>query len=88
MSKHSRASTLSTAPRLLSRTDAATFLSVSPRLLTKLVQRGDIIPIRFPGIRRVAFDIKDLTHVVDRWKSCRTAPDIETPSAPPVATGR
>jgi excisionase family DNA binding protein len=51
--------------------DAANYLSISPRTLYELVQRGDIAPVRIPGVRRVAFDTGELKAVVDRWKAQR-----------------
>lgn len=79
MSKHGSAQAPTIQPRLLSRDNAATFLSVSPRLLDTLVRRGEISPVRVPGVRRVAFDTGELGAVVDRWKS-GTPSDVEASS--------
>jgi hypothetical protein len=56
-------------PRLLTRQDAATYLSISPRLFDEIVARGDITPIKVPGARRKAFELPDLDRLVDAWKN-------------------
>ena len=76
MSKHKQEQS-SVEPRLLNKEHAASYLSISPRLLDELVRRGDIQSIRVPGVRRVAFDRNDLARVVDVWKDGHDAIPVE-----------
>lgn len=68
MSKHTPEHTSTIEPRLVNNENAAKYLSISPRLLHDLVRRGDIVPVRVPGIRRLAFDVRDLSALVDSWR--------------------
>ena len=71
VSRHTPEQTSTIEPRLLTKEDAANYLSISPRLLDDLVRRGDIRAVRLPGIRRIAFDTQELGAMVDRWKDRR-----------------
>ena len=55
-------------PAALSEGSAAEFLSISPRLLRQLIVRGDLKPIKIPGIRRIVFDVADLRALLSSWK--------------------
>lgn len=54
-------------PELLSRADAARFLSLSLRSIDDLIRRHELQPIRVPGMRRFAFRVQDLRAAVSRW---------------------
>lgn len=60
---------MSVEPAALDERGAARFISISPRLLRQLVSRGDIRPIRVPGIRRLLYDVQDLRALLGRWKT-------------------
>lgn len=55
-------------PLSVSERDAAVMLGVSQRTFVSLVTRGDIQPIKIPGVRRVLFDVADLRALVAKWK--------------------
>jgi hypothetical protein len=44
---------------------AADYLGVSVRSLWRLVDAGHLHPIRLPGLRRVAFDVRELDALVE-----------------------
>ena len=66
------ASSCAIEPAALCERDAARFLSISPRLLRQLVGRGDLNPVRVPGVRRVLFDVAELRRVFESWKGRST----------------
>lgn len=55
-------------PALLHEREAAHFLSVSPSVIRMLVTRGEIVPVRIPGFRRIAYATDDLRALVAKWK--------------------
>jgi hypothetical protein len=56
-------------PALLNEADAAAFTSLSRRAFRQLITRGDIQPIRVPGMRRIAFALDDLRALVASWRT-------------------
>lgn len=62
-------------PAALTEREASAFLSISPRLLRQLIDRGDIKPIRVPGVRRILFDVAELRALLAKWKTATTTPD-------------
>ncbi|MBT3905393.1 MAG: helix-turn-helix domain-containing protein [Rhodospirillaceae bacterium] len=59
--------TPNTPTRLLKPEEAARFLSISTRTLSRLVTRGDVAVIRVGGSRR--FRLKDLLAAIDQNRS-------------------
>jgi hypothetical protein len=55
-------------PRCLNVTDSARFLGIATRSLYRLVERGELRPVRLPGLRKWVFDVVDLTAIVERSK--------------------
>jgi hypothetical protein len=55
-------------PIAVSERDASKALGISPRLLRNLIERGDVTPIKIPGIRRILFATDDLKALVQSWK--------------------
>ena len=55
-------------PATLAERQASEFIGVSQRTFRNLITRGDIKPIRIPGIRRVVYDVQDLRSVLAGWK--------------------
>ncbi len=66
-------SAISLEPVQLNQRDAAAFLSISPRLLDQLVRERKILPIRIPGVRRVAFRVDELRVIAESWRAARDA---------------
>ena len=44
---------------------AAAYLGVSVRSLWRLVDAGHLHPVRLPGLRRVAFDVRELDRLIE-----------------------
>lgn len=62
-------------PRLLSRTDLAEYLAVSPRHIDALVSQGLIPPAKFrPSVRVVRWDRADVDAALDRVSMIRSMP--------------
>ena len=63
-------------PRLLDVKDAAEYLGgISEATIRRLVERGELRPVRLPSVRhagemgrRLLFDVRDLDAVVEKWK--------------------
>ena len=51
--------------RLLPVKAAAVYIGVSPRSLWRLVDAGHLHPVRLPGLRRVAFERRELDALVE-----------------------
>jgi excisionase family DNA binding protein len=51
--------------RLLPVQVAATYLGVSSRSVWRLVDAGHLHPVRLPGVRRVAFDVRELDALIE-----------------------
>ncbi len=67
-------------PRLLDLPGAAAYLSLSPRFVRVLVERGDLVSVRIG--RRLLFDVQDLDQLVQRWKAESTnAPNQQLSAA-------
>ena len=79
VSMNSQGRTVAIEPALLTRAEAAKFLALSPRSLDELSRRGDLHPIRIPGLRRVAFSVEDLRQLVRAWRSDATC-HVDSPS--------
>jgi excisionase family DNA binding protein len=60
--------TASRASRLCSLTEAASYLGVSRDTLRRMVWRGELRPVRLPGVRRMLFGRDDLSRLVEDWK--------------------
>jgi len=73
-----RASAVALEPALLTRGEAARFLALSERSIDELCRRGELRPIRIPGLRRVAFAVDDLRALVVKWRA-QPGPDIDDP---------
>lgn len=69
--KHKPASAPVLEPAVTSRDGGAQFLDLSPRGFDALVARGDIQPIKIPGMRRKVYSVADLRALVGRWKNQR-----------------
>lgn len=62
-------------PRLLDSKAAGTYLGVSHWTIRAYVEKGELVPVRLPAVRRVGedarrllFDVRDLDAFVDRLK--------------------
>ena len=55
-------------PATVAERQASEFIGVSQRTFRNLITRGDITPIRIPGIRRIVFDVADLRALLSKWK--------------------
>ena len=65
-SSTSRATYPETLPtRLLPVKGSATYLGVSVRSLWRLVDALQLHPVRLPGLRRVAFDVRELDALIE-----------------------
>jgi excisionase family DNA binding protein len=53
------------AERLLPVPRAARYLGISVRSLWRLVDDDRLRPVRLPGLRRVAFDVRDLDALIE-----------------------
>jgi predicted DNA-binding transcriptional regulator AlpA len=54
------------APRLIKREAAAAYVSVSPTIFDQMVKEGRMPPPKRLGIRRIAWDLRDLDAAVDQ----------------------
>ena len=55
--------------RLLGREEAAGYLAIATRSLSRLVEKHVIAPVQIPGVRRVLFDRQDLDALVESTKA-------------------
>ncbi|MGH8064541.1 MAG: helix-turn-helix transcriptional regulator [Candidatus Entotheonellia bacterium] len=55
-------------PRLWDLETAAQYLAITPKSLQRLVQLGQLKPVKLPGIRRTLFDREDLDALVTAAK--------------------
>ena len=76
---NSQGRTVAIEPALLTRAEAAKFLALSPRSIDELTRRGELHPIRIPGLRRVAFAVEDLRRLVTAWRSDSTS-GVDSPA--------
>ena len=60
-----RATFPATSPRLLAVPAGAKYLGVSVRSLWRLVEAGHLHPVRLPGLRRVAVDVRELDALIE-----------------------
>ena len=63
-------------PALLTRAEAAKFLALLPRSFDELARRGELRPIRIPGLRRVAFSVEELRMLVAAWRA-QSVPNLD-----------
>ena len=63
-------------PRLLDAKAAAAYLGVSHWTIRAYVEKGELVPVRLPAVRRsgedcrrLLFDVRDLDAFVDRLKA-------------------
>ena len=59
------------ASRLLGTREAGTYLGISHRSVDNLILRGQLTPIRLPGLARVLLDVRDLDALVELVKADR-----------------
>jgi hypothetical protein len=55
-------------PEFVSAKGAAAVLAISERAFLQIVGRGDIVPVRVPGFRRVLFSLSDVRRLADCWR--------------------
>ena len=58
-------------PELVNDRTAAAVLSISPRSFAELVRRGDVRPVRVPGMRRTAYLLSEVRQLARRWRADR-----------------
>lgn len=44
-------------------------LAISPRTFHELVRRGDITPVKIPGLRRTVFSVAEIRDLAARWRA-------------------
>lgn len=54
--------------RLKSRKDAAKYIGLSDDILDVLAKKGMISPVRFDGVRKVLYDVRDLDELIESNK--------------------
>jgi len=58
-------------PLHLGHEESARFLNISPRLLDEFVRRGEILPVKIPGVRRRTYIVAELREMGRRWAATR-----------------
>jgi hypothetical protein len=56
-------------PEFVNERIGAAVMGVSPRTFVNLVRRGDIWPVRVPGVRRTVFALSELRELGKRWRA-------------------
>lgn len=64
---------LGVEPELIPEPAAAAVLSLSVSAFGALVRRGDITPVKIPGMRREAFVLDEVRGLARRWRDQRDA---------------
>lgn len=61
-------------PEFVSDKTAAAVLAISPRAFAHVVRRGELAPVRVPGMRRVVYALADVRGLAAKWRaiSCPT----------------
>ena len=59
-------------PEAVAEREAAAFLNLSPRAFRNVMTRGDITPIKIPGVRRQVFSVRELRALLDSWARLRS----------------
>lgn len=51
--------------RLKSRKDAAKYIGLSVDILDKLAKQGMITPVKFDGVNKILYDVRDLDELIE-----------------------
>jgi hypothetical protein len=67
--------------RLLSFHNSAAYCGVTQQTIRRLMDRGVLVPVRLPEVRRILFDKKDLDRLIESGKGTDKATEDAMPLA-------